>query len=193
MSYIDSYKHEIVGLFGCLPVYHPLEDIPPSDIGGGLDFGCTTGQLVLGGGSGEHPGLVLLNAECAVAEFVHQCGDFELSDELNSHLSETIGLPPHFDFAGWSTEDHHGFYELCADGYLPNGFDPQGEADLEEWLHLGFGEFIYYAMPQFARRLVETVKSHHRDAHHIRYNNITIIPPDMPVDANGGNAFFGNS
>jgi hypothetical protein len=28
MSHIDSYKHEIVGLFGSLPVYHPLEDIP---------------------------------------------------------------------------------------------------------------------------------------------------------------------
>ena len=28
MSYIDSYPHELVGYFGPVPVYRPLEDIP---------------------------------------------------------------------------------------------------------------------------------------------------------------------
>ena len=60
MSHIDSYKHEIVGLFGCIPVYRPLEDISePGDDDPQLDFGCTTEQLVIGGGPGEHLGLVL--------------------------------------------------------------------------------------------------------------------------------------
>jgi len=60
MSHIDSYKHEIVGLFGCLPVYHPLGDIPaPPDNWPEYDFGYTTEQLVIGGGPGEHLGLVL--------------------------------------------------------------------------------------------------------------------------------------
>ena len=48
MSHIDSFKHEIVGLFGGLPVYHPLEDING-------DFKCSTKQLVIGGGSGDQP------------------------------------------------------------------------------------------------------------------------------------------
>ena len=52
MSHIDSYPHEIVGLFGRLPVYHPLEDIPePPEGHWEHDFGCTTEQLVIGGGS----------------------------------------------------------------------------------------------------------------------------------------------
>lgn len=193
MSHIDSYKHEIVGLLGCLPVYHPLEDIPGSQDGEEFDFSCTTEQLVIGGGSGEHPGLVLLDAASAVAEFVYECGDFELSDGLKSHLSGVIGLPPHFNFAGWSTEDHHDFYELCVNGSLPNAFETQSDITLEAWLHLGFGEFIYYAMPHLAAQLIEKIKPHHSSAGHIHYNNITLIPPGMPVYANGGNRFFKNS
>ena len=46
MSHIDSFKHELVGLFGGLPVYHPLEVIDG-------DFRCDPTQLLLGGGSGE--------------------------------------------------------------------------------------------------------------------------------------------
>jgi hypothetical protein len=68
MSHIDSYKHEIVGLFGSLPVYHPLEDIPePATDQLQHDFGCTTEQLVIGGGSGEHSGLVFRDAQGAAA------------------------------------------------------------------------------------------------------------------------------
>lgn len=52
MSHIDSFKHEIVGLFGGLLVYHPLEDIQG-------DFVCTPKCLLIGGGSGEHPALVI--------------------------------------------------------------------------------------------------------------------------------------
>ncbi len=193
MSHIDSYKHEMVGLFGCLPVYHPLEDIPGPDDNSDPDFGCTIEQLVIGGGSGEHPGLVLLSAESAVAEFVYDCGDFELSDDLKSHLSDLIGLPPHFNFAGWFTEDHHSFYDLCSSASLPNSFNSEEERNFESWLHLGFGEFIYYAMPQLAKELVAKVKPHHASPHHIRYNNITLVPPGMPVYANGGNQFFKNT
>jgi len=190
MSHIDSYEHEIVGLLGCIPVHHPLEDIPEPNEDGDADFGCTTEQLMIGGGSGEHPGLILLSAESAVAEFVYECGDFELSDDLKSHLSDIIGLPPYFNFAGWSTEDHHSFYEFCSNESLPNSFDAESERSLESWLHLGFGEFIYYAMPQLADELVTKVNPHHTSPHHIRYNNITLIPPGMPVYANGGNRFF---
>ena len=191
MSHIDSYSHELVGLFGCLPVYRPLEDIPaPPEGQSQYDFGCTTEQLVIGGGSGEHSGLILRNAEGAVANFVFESGDFELTKNLKSYLSEMIDVDTQLHFAGWSTADHHGFYQLCISESLPNSFDPEGETGLEEWLHLGFGEFVYYAMPQLAQRLVDKVKPHHLDANHIRYNNITIVPPGMPVYANGGNSFF---
>ena len=71
MSYIDSYKHELVGMFGSLPVYHPLEDIPGSsepELSG--EFACSTKQIVIGGGGGEWPGLVITNPIGAVIEFL---------------------------------------------------------------------------------------------------------------------------
>ncbi len=41
MSHIDSFRHQLVGYLGYLPVYHPLEEIDG-------DFRCSPRQLVLG-------------------------------------------------------------------------------------------------------------------------------------------------
>lgn len=190
MSYIDGFKHEIIGLFGSVPVYRPLEDLPYNSNGWEGDFACSTGQLVIGGGSGEHPGLVLLDPARAVADFAYKSGDFDLSDQMASHLSDLIGTPPHFNFAGWSTENYYDYHMLCTTGSLPNPFDPDGESSLEHWLHLGFGEFIYYAMPQLAYQIIGKISPLHIKKSSILFNNITIIPPNMPVDASNGNAFF---
>jgi hypothetical protein len=56
MSYIDTFDHELVGFFAGLPLYHPLEAVMGS---GGDEFGCTPLHLMLGGGDGEHPEVVL--------------------------------------------------------------------------------------------------------------------------------------
>lgn len=192
MSYIDSYQHEIIGLFGGIPVYHPLEDIPePKGPLVGEDFGCSRGQLVLGGGTGEHPAMVLRNPAGAVADFVLSSGDFEVPSDVKTRLSKAINVDACLYFAGWSVEDYHDFFQICTNATLPNPFDPDGDdMGLEVWLHRGFGEFIYYAMPQLAADMVRLTTPLHKDRDRVHYNNILIIPAHMPVYANGGNAFF---
>jgi hypothetical protein len=191
MSYIDGYKHELVGMLGRLPVYRPLENIPePIDEPNCEDFGCTPQQLVMGGGSGEHPGLVLLEPAGAVAAFVLSSGDFALEQFQQEKLEELVNPWKHLHFAGWSTEDHHRFYEMCTCQTLPNPFDDEGNLELIQWLYLGFGEFIFFAMPNLAEKVVDSVKPRHTSAHWMRYNNILLVPPGIPLVTNGGNAFF---
>jgi hypothetical protein len=71
MSYIDTFDdtfdHGLVGFFAGLPRYHPLETVAGS---GGDELGCTPRQLVLGGGSGEHPAVVLRQPPAAVMAFL---------------------------------------------------------------------------------------------------------------------------
>ncbi len=191
LSYIDSYKHQQVGLFGNIPVYRPLENIAPSDNPRwDGDFGCSIQQLVIGGGSGEHPGLVIQNPAAAVAEFALTCEDFT-DDEARCNELYPLLVGEPFLFAGWGVADYHGFFEHCTSATLPNPFDPDGGISFETWLLAGIGEFIYYAMPDLALETVALIAPLHVEKHHIRYNNITIIPPNMPVYANGGNAFGG--
>ena len=89
MSYIDQFRHELVGMLGGLPVYRPLEDIvgdeDPAYTG---EFSCTTCQLVIGGGGGEFPGLVVKKPVCAVATFLSA----ELAD-MEELAKERPGLP----------------------------------------------------------------------------------------------------
>lgn len=196
MSYIDSYRHRLVGYFGHLPVYRPLEDIgdgttdPDSEF-----FDCRRDQLVIGGGSGEHPGLVLLRPPAAVAAFARHSGDFDLRGAIDAELADLIGRAPMLLFAGWTDERHAAFRTLCASGPLLNRWSPDadwfphGPLDLETWVACGLGEFVYYAMPDLASDLVERLRPLHRDKHHMRFNVILLPPPGMPVYANGGTSF----
>lgn len=190
MSYIDCFPHEIVGLFGSLPVYHPLVDIEGTADPHHEDFPCTTRQLVLGGGGGEHPGMVLRSSDRAVAEFLIHNPEIELSGALEREIyEEYVSAGPEFHFAGWSSRHHHDFYHLCVTGSLPHTFNPDAGISFETWLLLGFGEFIFYAMPELAPGVVAKLSLSRRPVH-TYFNNILAIPPRMPVYAKNGNAFF---
>ncbi|NHK26663.1 hypothetical protein FF098_001920 [Parvularcula flava] len=194
MSHIDSYPHEIVGMFGRLPVYHPLEDIEGEDdehFTG--DFSCTTGQIVIGGGSGEHEGLILRKPAAAVGQFLWMLiGDDRIDggrDEWKELIDFSFYEREIIEFSGWSTKTHAKFYELCTTA-LPHPYDDDSfELGFEAWLIAGLGEFVFYAMPELASELMDKLDDPYRGIHHVEYNNITLIPPNMPVYANGGNAF----
>lgn len=199
MSHIDSFRHEIVGFFGGIPVYHPLEIIRG-------DFYCDPSQLVLGGGSGEHPAMVLEDPTAAVALFL----DTELTALKNSPVPAaqhpltavahewleivrpfTNGaLDDYFTFYDWTDETHENFHALCTSRALPNPcWKDAWKADIRTWLALGFGEFVFFAMPDLAPDLVGQLRDPYAHFRHVRYANILLIPPNMPVYANGGNAF----
>lgn len=197
MSHIDSFEHEIIGLFGSIPVYHPLEEIDG-------DFKASPGQLVLGGGSGEHPAVVIEEPEQAVALFLRH----KLEPLLNPELSENRfplkkvakdwleKMQPFFPkdpevvctFYDWTEEDHTNFAEYCASPALPH---PYWKGNVIKWLALSFGEFIFFALPELAGELMDFLGADpYHYFKHVEYNNIGIIPPNMPVYSNGGNTFW---
>lgn len=200
MSYIDCYRHELVGLFGRLPVYRPLQDVAGGTECNDANFSCSTKQLVIGGGAGEFPGLVLRRGFAAVAHFALLSDEFDLPVATEQALREHIFSEKHFDFANWSVETYHSFYEICTSSNLPNPYATHTAQrfSLEAWLHAGFGEFIFFSMPQLAKKLVHDLKGFHKSWNaqptgiktHMHFNNIMLVPPKMTVYASGGNHFF---
>lgn len=183
MSHIDSFKHELIGYLGYLPVYHPLEDIDG-------DFFCTTKQIVIGGGSGEHPAVVLEEPLYAVALFIHHIlGRDNRLIHWEPIIAPYLNVPYEdmVQFYEWDDDRFTKFYKMLASNGVLN---PSDEDNGLEWFVLGLGEFIFYAMPQLATEIISQVLEPYKDCHHIFYNNIMIVPPNMPVYANGGNMFF---
>ncbi|GAA0878836.1 hypothetical protein GCM10009119_18040 [Algoriphagus jejuensis] len=183
MSHIDSFKHELVGYLGYLPVYHPLEEIEG-------DFACDPSQLLLGGGSGEHPALVIENPTSAVAFFLRE----EIKTEKNLKSWERF-ISPYLDktpnqlltFYEWDSQRHSTFLAMSRSEALPN---PNEKEDFEMWLILGIGEFVFFSLPSLAKGIMDRLEAPYKHFKHMRYNNIMVVPPNMPVYANGGNAFF---
>lgn len=194
MSHIDSFKHEIVGMLGGLPVYHPLEDIDG-------DFRCTKMQLVIGGGSGEHPALVIDSPVNAVAWYLFEelnklkkvdvkSHDCPLKKHVESWLQIIDPYVTSFPddvlkFYDWRIEDYANFRELCMSVALPN---PSDGKHIEMWLVTGIGEFVFYSMPDLANEIMGKIDVPEK-MYHMNYNNILVIPPNIPVYSNGGNAF----
>jgi hypothetical protein len=194
MSHIDSFAHEIVGLFGGLPVYHPLQAIRG-------DFVCDERHLLIGGGSGEHPALVIDDPTGAVALFLH--------DELAA-LNPTYSLrveprlayrdawlevvTPHvpaapgdvLTYSEWTDDTHRRFRARCTSPAMPC---PLREDRFERDLVLGIGEFVFFALPTLAPAILDALDDPYADFKHVQHNNILLVPPNMPVYANGGNAF----
>lgn len=195
MSHIDSFPHEIVGLFGNIPVYHPLENIDG-------DFTATPQQLILGGGSGEHPALVFTDLHACVAAFLNEqfhslegtrYGErgFELRKQLENWAAvytPFIKTPAEvLAYYQWDEETHEQFHSFCHSDALLN---PCYQENLEQWLLLSMGEFIFFALPVLAPQILAKLQEPYQHFKHSYYNNILVIPPNFPIYANGGNAFF---
>ena len=183
MSHIDSFKHELVGYLGVIPVYHPLEDIDG-------DFACTINQLVIGGGSGEHPALVIENLVHAVALFLKE----EIPDIKKLRPWESI-IAPYLNktsselltYYDWTEETHENFSEMSRSETLQY---QRMRHEIDDWIILGIGEFVFFALPQLANELMSQLDNPYEEFRHMRYNNIMVVPPNFPVYSNGGNMFF---
>jgi hypothetical protein len=85
MSDIDTGNHSSVGTFLKLPLYHPLNEFE-------MDcFNVNEKNLVLGGGSGEHPALKIVSLEIAVSEYLQLLSELngEKDDEENQLFENT--------------------------------------------------------------------------------------------------------
>lgn len=203
MSYIDSYDHELVGFFAGLPLYHPLEDIaPPAYIGVGPqneDFSCTTQQLVLGGGSGEHPGLVLTNPGAAALHFLRAALplDQPISEQAQRLFDKAWSYMDCLAFAGWNLETTASFVARCTGSAFMRPYSQEIDGTLEQWLLCNLGEFVYFAMPELAADVLAQIPSVCALVREPRYGNVLILPPGytMPYGRARnatGNVVWGN-
>jgi hypothetical protein len=202
MSYIDTFDNEFVGYFGGIPVYHPLEVVPASPDDPAC-FACGPENLVIGGGRGERPGLVVKEAGETVACFVRAWLRWQEQNwpEEYQVLRPAVAAWPDavapledcrywrrvLEFAGWQAADYVKFSAWCASPVFQVPYDPAEHGSLEAWLAESVGEFIFLAMPELApdalRRLGDL--RHHVSEGFSRsrscYPNLLLAPPGYPV------------
>jgi hypothetical protein len=116
MSYIDCWNHLYIGSLGKdgLPIYMTLEDID------GDEFKATEGSIVLGGGSGEHPALIIENLDFCMASFLDTWVN-EYKAHIPQETQDAITIyvewvfedadfyRDELDFHNWSTDNHYHF------------------------------------------------------------------------------------
>ena len=179
MSYIDTFDHEYVADFAGMPLYHPIVSVEGA---GGEDFACSPRNLVLGGGSGEHPALVLKHLSCLALHFVtHAIPDEEESttfhdqfrdDPIINHLDcEYSEL---FEYASWSVHDFHSFYERCSSLALNLPYDADSSLSFEDWLAISIGELVWFSLPDLIQDL-DRVRERYPNLQPIAWN--VLMPP----------------
>lgn len=157
MSYIDTFSHSEVGsLFG-LPLYHPLVTLG--------DEGCfaNSKDLILGGGSGEHPIMRINNLSYCVGLFLvefgrysphlyeSKYGDFlkqyqELTEKHTNYLGENDLHPYDILEYNWNIRSVANFYTEVLNSYknLSSQWSLKDEHSGEYLTCLAIGEIVFY-------------------------------------------------
>lgn len=197
MSYIDTFDHELVGFFAGLPLYHPLEAVTGS---GGDEFGCTALQLVLGGGDGEHPAVVLTQPPAAVVAFLRAVLPPDgptLSEEAQQFMDMIPPLDECLHFAGWGIADFVSFHTRCSALTFVTPYQGERDGVLEAWVLCNLGEFVYFAMPELAPDVQTQLAEVCAHVRHPQYLNVQILPPGYAALAGrrrsaSGDVIWGN-
>lgn len=180
MSYIDTIKHELVGQFNGLPIYHPLES-ETSNKWGDYDFNCTPDNLVLGGGAGEHPALVLHDLGGLSAHYILHCiENFDLPEEtINRVCDIAYRTEEHLEFCGWSMGQIHRFVENSKSEVNSTPFNPD-MYNIENWIKYSIGEFIFYSLPELNPDYQEIINLEGMKDNFLGYwfCNVTCPPPN---------------
>lgn len=217
MSYIDTFDNELVGFFAGIPLYHPLETV--EERAHADDFACSPDTIVLGGGSGEHPGIVVLRPDVVTAKFLAEMlnalpmclGKKELRECKQYIVMWTSVLKPYlflewstvFDFAGWKRGDYRRFMSRCRSMKTETPFGCRKEQCLNGWLAASLGEFIFFSMPELSRGLISSLDATAQIKSWIvrvgtgwLYRNVSLPAPNYPVSYGrktvGGVAIFEN-
>lgn len=157
MSYIDCFKHELLGYFNGLPINHPLEKIS-GDGWGKEDFSATPENLILGGGGGEHPALVLHNLPSLVAQYLLLAIEnnekhfpelkIPISSKIIDAVTDICYTGPELEFCYWSMIDMHEFVNNAKSPLHPTPIESDANSHaVEDWIKNSIGEFIYYSLP----------------------------------------------
>ena len=185
MSFIDCFGHEYVASFAGLPVYHPLQAISG-------DFSAGPDTLLLGGGSGEHPALVIRHLDQVASFYVDYAlervydpfdpdeGIYERSKILRDRVTPYDCL----DFVCWNVEDFVDFHARCTSRLMQEPFERGGEfGQLEGWLVHHFGKLLCLSMPDLVPALEGDMKEAWdiaKTCHEVG-SNFVCVPPGFPI------------
>jgi hypothetical protein len=159
MSAIDGSSHLRIGMLLGVPLYQLLEDnlslghrnpqdghqIPKHLIHPTVP----SGALVIGGGSGEHPAIVLYDPNHCVARYLEFCLRFEpvkMDAELRTACANMQGDFQTVEYCNWRNQNHLDFRRRCSWLYDPY----RDELSFEGWLLIAVGEFIFQLIPSFS-------------------------------------------
>jgi hypothetical protein len=197
MSCIDTFDHQFVGYFGNLPIYRPLV-VHTGAQAGGDEFSCAPGNLIIGGGGGEHPAVVVRSPAYAVCRFLFQWLLWCEEDHTQAYLENSntferwhhvllrgIPLQPWsevFEFAGWGLADFEAFAKRCrSEAFMtPFPLGVQGSNEVEEWFAASLGEFVFFAMPELAGQTIGLFDDAVRLVRRSVYRNVVLPAPGYP-------------
>ncbi|MBQ4810367.1 hypothetical protein J8M20_03430 [Pseudoalteromonas luteoviolacea] len=184
MSYIDSIDHEYIGKIGYLPIYHPLEEVK-GEKWGAYDFGASPKNLVLGGGSGEHPGLVIHNLPSVVAKYLY----FNLTEEEEGLLTQEeeeyitdlyyTDEEEILEFCGWTVRQHSDLFKMASSELMAESVGD--DEDVEDWIIRSIGELVFFSLPDLNPEHEKLVKIFSKFTINATMSNVVCIPPGYPT------------
>jgi hypothetical protein len=190
MSYIDTISNKRVGTLAGYPVYQPLGTLE-NKTRGAVDFGCTPANLVLGGGSGEHPALVVHHFDQLVSLYLLQAIDWHvqggnpktpyiigLEDFLEAHLE--LKFDEHFEFCGWGLEQTAEFLRSITDPSLPSPYRREVYSSAEHWLAYSLAEYCLEHAPDLMGPEFATALATHSVAGKVLARNA--LAPNVILD-----------
>lgn len=202
MSEIGTKNFFCVGYFQGIPVYQPLWT---GEIGIGTHDerkeNFAPGELIIGGGAGEHPAIIFHDLEAAVALLL--CSNWSPLDgrphEAVVSAARTLGFCVPcgaIEFCDWNIEYTIDFYERCKPNYewvqfaepFPAELEDRDDADcnaelpatpFELWLLFNIGEFVYAALPDISPRIADW-RTRCGPVQRDWFRGIMIPPPGYP-------------
>lgn len=181
MSHIDGFDHEYIGNLGRLPLYHPLQIID----GGGWgchDFSATPHNLLIGGGSGEHPALVIHHLPSLVTRFLTsqltKAEEATLNETEKAYIDHLLFTDNRLEFCGWEVSDYAHLQRMAENSLFMHPLTE--EITAEEWVELSIGELVYYSMPDLNPEHQTLQALFRRFDIRPTMGNITLVPPGYP-------------
>ncbi len=144
MSDIDLVKHYRLGVFLGIPVYQCLENecrignsdqVEPSSV-------AEQNDICIGGGSGEHPAILIKKIDSCVARYLKYigCNGDDIEKSARVRLSSVV------IYCGWEKQHHDEFYKRCCGFYTLF----KKRMSLEGWIAVNVGEFIFHVIPSYS-------------------------------------------
>jgi hypothetical protein len=156
MSYIDTIPHEQLGSLAGYPLYHPLATRLAAR--GDYDFGCSSANVVLGGGSGEHPAMVVhqlpqlaMHYLLFRLETLSEDNPDDLQNALEfleiRLLDRITPVQECLETCGWQLEQLAELVRRSQDASRPTPYSPKDHTSVEHWLAYSLGEWLWYCHP----------------------------------------------